>query len=133
MINSAPQRSASERIASLGSPRIVSEVIREFFHQIRDSGDREPPNQRRPEIVRENPKQRRQIGGVSTLHHLVKGSVITSFEQLLHPGRGVAQPIRREVDGEGVPIRFGRALELFVVNQRIGHSFPRRTNLLQRG
>ncbi len=93
---------------------IVAEVIRELLQEIRETSDLEAVDERRPKIVGEDPEQRREIGRVDVPHHLVEGGRVTGVEQLLHPGGGLAQPIRREVHGEGFNLTVGHSRQLFV-------------------
>ena len=103
---------------------IVTEVVRELLHEIRDSGDVEPPDERWPEIVRQHPEQCGEIGRVGSAHHLVEGGLVTGLDEVFDPRRGFAQTIGGEIDGEGLPGRLVRTFELFLVDERIGHFTP---------
>ena len=59
-------------------------------------------------------EQRRNICRVGLAHHFIEGGFITGFEELLHPGRGIAQTVRREIDGERFSLPVGLSRQLIV-------------------
>jgi len=89
-------------------------MVRELFHEIRDPVDGEPPDERRPEIVREDAEQRRDIRRVGASNHLVEGGLVAGLDEIFDPGRGVTQAIRREIDGEGFSLPVGLSRQFIV-------------------